>query len=56
MARNGGLPGEEIAQMVKELEMAPRTDWAVEMAKNGRMPATNKEFAEMAKQMNDWGG
>jgi len=55
MAKNGGLPDEEIAQMVKELEMGPRTDWAVEMAKNGRMPATDKEFAEMAKQMDDWG-
>jgi hypothetical protein len=46
MAKNGGLPDEQIAEMVKELEIL-RTDWAVEMAKNGRMPATNKEFAEM---------
>jgi hypothetical protein len=54
MAKNTGMPDEEIAEMIKELEL-PRTDWAVEMAKNGRMPATNKEFAEMAKQMDDRG-
>jgi hypothetical protein len=32
-----------------------RTDGAVEMSKNGRMPETQKDFTEMIKQMDSMG-
>ncbi|TVY81496.1 hypothetical protein LSUE1_G004095 [Lachnellula suecica] len=35
--------------------MAPHTDWAVEMGKNGNMPSTTKDFTEMIKQMDKLG-
>jgi hypothetical protein len=35
--------------------MAPGTNWAFEMAKNGRMPASDQEFADMAEQMDAMG-
>ncbi|KAH6680911.1 hypothetical protein B0J14DRAFT_579630 [Halenospora varia] len=35
--------------------MASGTDWAFEMAKNGRMPESTQDMKEMMKQMDDLG-